>query len=86
MKEGGKFDLPLFLCHNIWRWRDNAMNQERIRLIIRNIELLMNQLQLEIDEDDEVSIPLAESSLLMLKSIELNLRVINERKELNKVY
>jgi hypothetical protein len=59
------------------------MNQERIRLIIRNTELLMNQLQLEIDEDDEVSNPLAESSLLMLKSIEINLRVINERKELN---
>ena len=59
------------------------MNQERIRLIVRNIELLMNQLQLEIDEDDDVSSPLAESSLLMLKSIELNLRVINERKELN---
>jgi hypothetical protein len=59
------------------------MNQERIRLIVRNIELLMNQLQLEIDEDDDVSSPLAKSSLLMLKSIELNLRVINERKELN---
>lgn len=59
------------------------MDQERIRLIVRNIELLMKQLQLEINEDDEVSNPLAESSLLMLKSIELNLRVINERKELN---
>ncbi|MCJ7647230.1 MAG: hypothetical protein MUP85_01330 [Candidatus Lokiarchaeota archaeon] len=59
------------------------MNQERIRLIIRNIELLMNQLKIEIDEDDEVSNHLAESSRLMLKSIELNLRVINERKELN---
>jgi hypothetical protein len=63
--------------------RGITMNQERIRLIICNIKLLMNQLQLEIDEDDEVSIPLAESSLLMLKSIELNLGVINERKELN---
>ena len=59
------------------------MNQERIRLIVRNIELLMKQLQLEINEDDNVSNPLANSSLLMLKSIELNLRVINERKELN---
>lgn len=59
------------------------MNQERIRLIVRNIELLMKQLQLEINEDDDVSTPLAKSSLLMLKSIELNLRVINERKELN---
>jgi hypothetical protein len=59
------------------------MNQERIRLIIRNMELLMNQLKIEIDEDDEVSNPLAESSILMLKSIEINLRVINERKELN---
>lgn len=59
------------------------MNQERIRLIVRNIELLMKQLKFEINEDDEVSNPLAESSLLMLKSIELNLRVINERKELN---
>ena len=59
------------------------MNPERIRLIIRNIELLMNQLQLELNEDDEVSNPLAESSLLMLKSIEINLRIINERKELN---
>jgi hypothetical protein len=59
------------------------MNQERIRLIVRNIELLMNQLQLEIDEDDDISNPLAKSSILMLKSIELNLRVINERKELN---
>lgn len=59
------------------------MNQERIRLIIRNMELLMNQLKIEIDEDDEVSNPLAKSSILMLKSIEINLRVINERKELN---
>ena len=63
--------------------RKITMNQERIRLIIRNMELLMNQLKIEIDEDDEVSNPLAESSRLMLKSIELNLRVINERKELN---
>ena len=59
------------------------MNQERIRLIVRNIELLIKQLEFEINEDDDVSNPLAKSSLLMLKSIELNLRVINERKELN---
>ena len=59
------------------------MNQERIRLIIRNIELLMKQLEFEINEDDEVLNPLAESSILMLKSIEINLRVINERAECN---
>jgi hypothetical protein len=59
------------------------MNQERIRLIIRNMELLMKQLELEIDEDDNVRHPLVQSTQSMLKSIELNLKVINEREESN---
>ena len=59
------------------------MNQERIRLIIRNMELLMKQLEFEINEDDNVSNSLAESSILMLKSIEINLGVINERADFN---
>ena len=47
------------------------------------MELLMKQLEFEINEDDNISNSLAESSILMLKSIEINLGVINERADFN---
>jgi len=59
------------------------MDAERTRLITRNIELLIRQLEIEIDEDDKIRQRLVYSIQCMLKSIETNLRAINERKELN---
>ena len=59
------------------------MDAERTRLITRNIELLIRQLEIELDEDDKIRQRLVYSIQCMLKSIETNLRAINERKELN---
>ena len=59
------------------------MDAERTRLITRNIELLIRQLEIEIDEDDKIRQRLVYSIQCMLKSIETNLRAINERKEFN---
>ena len=59
------------------------MDAERTRLITRNIELLIRQLEIEIDDEDRIKQRLVYSIQCMLKSIETNLRAINERKELN---
>lgn len=59
------------------------MNQERTNLILRNMKLLTMQLEIEMDESHSTHHPLVESIKLMLKTIEINLRLINERKEAN---
>jgi hypothetical protein len=63
--------------------REFSMDAERTRLITRNIELLIRQLEIEIDDEDRIKQRLVYSIQCMLKSIETNLRAINERKELN---
>ena len=59
------------------------MDQEQTRLILRNMKLLIMQLEIELDKTNSNLLPLVESTKYMLKSIEINLRVINEREEVN---
>lgn len=47
------------------------------------MKLLTMQLEIEMDESHSTHHPLVESIKLMLKTIEINLRLINERKEAN---
>lgn len=56
------------------------MNDERIRLIVRNMESLMKQLELELEGVDGTKKLLLYSVQYLLKSMELNLNAIYERK------
>jgi hypothetical protein len=60
-----------------------TMNDERIKLIVRNMELLLKQLELEVEDVDRVDKLIVYSLQYLLKSMELNLKVIYERKETN---
>jgi hypothetical protein len=59
------------------------MDQEKSRLILRNMKLLIMQLEIELDSVKSNQQPLVESIKLMLKSIEINLKEINEREKTN---
>jgi hypothetical protein len=58
------------------------MNKERIRLIIRNIELLIKQLEIEIEDDDMISNSSINEFNSIIQSIKLNMKR-HERKEIN---
>lgn len=59
------------------------MDKETANLILRNMKLLIIQLEIEMDKAHSNQQSLVESIKLMLKSIEINLREINEREAAN---
>lgn len=59
------------------------MDKETANLILRNMKLLIMQLEIEMDKAHSNQQSLVESIKLMLKSIEINLREINEREAAN---